>query len=70
MLFYEEMEDSNSPPSYIEAINSPSVQSSTPKQERKEELKPKLCKMEKTSAGFGFHLNGVQGMFVQYIKEV
>lgn len=70
MLFYEEMEDSNLPPSYIEAINTPSVQSSTPKQERKEELKPKLCKMEKTSASFGFHLNGVQGMLGQYIKEV
>ncbi|KAM9449064.1 Na(+)/H(+) exchange regulatory cofactor NHE-RF3-like isoform 1-T2 [Salvelinus alpinus] len=30
----------------------------------------KLCKMEKTSAGYGFHLNGIQGVFGQYIKEV
>lgn len=31
---------------------------------------PKLCKMEKTSAGFGFHLNGIQGVFGQCIKQV
>ncbi|XP_041739144.2 Na(+)/H(+) exchange regulatory cofactor NHE-RF3-like [Coregonus clupeaformis] len=30
----------------------------------------KLCKMEKTSAGYGFHLNGIQGVCGQYIKEV
>lgn len=70
MLFYEDMKDSNLPPSYTEAINLPSVQSFTPKQERREGLKTKLCKMEKTSAGFGFHLNAVEGMFGQYIKEV
>ncbi|XP_052004553.1 Na(+)/H(+) exchange regulatory cofactor NHE-RF3-like [Xyrauchen texanus] len=32
--------------------------------------KPKLCKLEKTAAGFGFHLNGIQGVSGQYIKEV
>ncbi|XP_044072311.1 Na(+)/H(+) exchange regulatory cofactor NHE-RF3 [Siniperca chuatsi] len=71
MLFWEEMKDSNSPPSYTEAINFPApVQPSTPVQKREEGLKPKLCKMEKTSAGYGFHLNGIQGVSGQYIKEV
>ncbi|XP_026150682.1 Na(+)/H(+) exchange regulatory cofactor NHE-RF3 [Mastacembelus armatus] len=71
MLFWEETKNSNSPPSYIEAINLPApVQSSTPPQQQGEELKPKLCKMEKTSGGYGFHLNGVQGVCGQYIKEV
>ncbi|XP_018533784.1 Na(+)/H(+) exchange regulatory cofactor NHE-RF3 [Lates calcarifer] len=71
MLFWEEMKDSNSPPSYTEAINLPAapVRPSTRFQERVE-LKPKLCKMEKTSAGYGFHLNGIQGVCGQYIKEV
>lgn len=32
--------------------------------------KPKLCRLEKTAAGFGFHLNGIQGVNGQYIKEV
>uniref|UniRef100_A0A3B4AAK4 PDZ domain-containing protein n=1 Tax=Periophthalmus magnuspinnatus TaxID=409849 RepID=A0A3B4AAK4_9GOBI len=45
-----------SPPSYNE--------------DREEDLKPKLCRMEKTSAGYGFHLNGIQGVCGQYIKEV
>ncbi|XP_056246198.1 Na(+)/H(+) exchange regulatory cofactor NHE-RF3 [Seriola aureovittata] len=71
MLFWEEMRDANSPPSYKEAMSIPApVRPSTPVQERKEELKPKLCKMEKTSAGYGFHLNGIQGVSGQYIKEV
>ncbi|XP_042350900.1 Na(+)/H(+) exchange regulatory cofactor NHE-RF3 [Plectropomus leopardus] len=65
MLFLEEIKDSNSPPSYTEAINLPA-----PGQVKKEDLKPKLCKMERTSAGYGFHLNGIQGVSGQYIKEV
>ncbi len=70
MVFWEEMNDSNSPPSYTEALNLPApVQPSTPVLKR-EELKPKLCKMKKTSAGYGFHLNGIQGVNGQYIKEV
>lgn len=32
--------------------------------------KPKLCRLEKTAAGYGFHLNGIQGVHGQYIKEV
>ncbi|XP_035250680.1 Na(+)/H(+) exchange regulatory cofactor NHE-RF3 [Anguilla anguilla] len=35
-----------------------------------EEYKPKLCKLEKTASGFGFHLNGVHGVPGQYLKEV
>uniref|UniRef100_A0A3Q0QNK7 PDZ domain containing 1 n=1 Tax=Amphilophus citrinellus TaxID=61819 RepID=A0A3Q0QNK7_AMPCI len=35
-----------------------------------EELRPKLCKLEKTSTGFGFHLNGVQGVYGHYIQKV
>ncbi|XP_048827298.1 Na(+)/H(+) exchange regulatory cofactor NHE-RF3 [Brienomyrus brachyistius] len=35
-----------------------------------QQLKPKLCRMEKTSSGFGFHLNGIQGVPGQYIQEV
>ncbi|XP_036965955.1 Na(+)/H(+) exchange regulatory cofactor NHE-RF3 [Acanthopagrus latus] len=70
MLFCEEM-DSSSPPSYTEAVNLPAPgRPSTPAQERTELLKPKLCKMEKTSAGYGFHLNGIQGICGQYIKDV
>ncbi|XP_076858014.1 Na(+)/H(+) exchange regulatory cofactor NHE-RF3 [Brachyhypopomus gauderio] len=32
--------------------------------------KPKLCRLEKTGAGYGFHLNGIQGVQGQYIKQV
>ncbi|KAM4561213.1 Na(+)/H(+) exchange regulatory cofactor NHE-RF3 [Fundulus diaphanus] len=71
MLFWEEMKDSNSPPSYTEALSLPApVQPSTSVKDREEELKPKLCRMEKTSAGYGFHLNGVEGVHGQYIAEV
>nr|XP_057938440.1 Na(+)/H(+) exchange regulatory cofactor NHE-RF3 isoform X2 [Doryrhamphus excisus] len=78
MLFWEEKKDSLSPPSYSEATTFPMVTSSTPaveeekeeKEEKEEELKPKLCKMEKGASGFGFHLNGISGVYGQYIKEV
>ncbi|XP_060909443.1 Na(+)/H(+) exchange regulatory cofactor NHE-RF3 [Labrus mixtus] len=71
MLFLEEFQDSNLPPSYTEAIKLPApVQPSIPVEVRKEELKPKLCKMEKTAAGYGFHLNGIQGVCGQYIMDV
>lgn len=63
--------DSNSPPSYTEAINLPvPVKPSISVPEREEELKPKLCRMGKTSGGYGFHLNGIQGVCGQYIMEV
>lgn len=71
MLYWEEMKGSNSPPSYTEALSLPApARPSTPVPESRDELKPKLCKMEKTSAGYGFHLNGLQGVCGQYIKEV
>lgn len=71
MLFWEEMKGPNSPPSYTEAMKMPaSVQPSTSAQEKEKDLRPKLCKMEKTSAGYGFHLNGIEGVFGQYIQEV
>ena len=71
MLFWEERKDSLSPPSYTEALSLPApVRPAAPVQEREEELKPKLCKMKKTAAGYGFHLNGIQGVCGQYIKEV
>ncbi|XP_037345225.2 Na(+)/H(+) exchange regulatory cofactor NHE-RF3 [Pungitius pungitius] len=71
IVFLGEMSESNPPPSYIEALNLPSpVQRAVPEESRKEELKPKLCKMEKDSSGYGFHLNGLQGVLGHYIKEV
>ncbi|XP_029314745.1 Na(+)/H(+) exchange regulatory cofactor NHE-RF3 [Cottoperca gobio] len=71
MLFLEEMMGSNELPSYTEALNLPApVRQPTPVKGREEELKPKLCKMEKTPGGYGFHLNGIQGLSGQHIKEV
>uniref|UniRef100_UPI0037E8E220 Na(+)/H(+) exchange regulatory cofactor NHE-RF3 n=1 Tax=Semicossyphus pulcher TaxID=241346 RepID=UPI0037E8E220 len=71
MLFWEDKHNSNSPPSYTEAINLPApVKPSVLVQDKEEELKPKLCKMVKTADGYGFHLNGLQGVCGQYIKEV
>lgn len=71
MLFYDHLRGSISPPSYKEAITLPSpVQLSSSVEMMREELKPKLCKLEKTSAGYGFHLNGIEGVCGQYIKEV
>ncbi|XP_034042296.1 Na(+)/H(+) exchange regulatory cofactor NHE-RF3 [Thalassophryne amazonica] len=71
VIFWEEMQSSLSPPSYTEAINLPApVQLSTTIDEREEELKPKLCRLEKTAAGFGFHLHGIQGIPNQCIKEI
>ncbi|XP_077436900.1 Na(+)/H(+) exchange regulatory cofactor NHE-RF3 [Vanacampus margaritifer] len=75
MLFWEEKKGSLAPPSYSEAVTFPATfKPLRPAQEKKKdeevELKPKLCKMEKTAAGYGFHLNGVQGVFGQCIKEV
>uniref|UniRef100_A0A8C6TGD2 PDZ domain containing 1 n=1 Tax=Neogobius melanostomus TaxID=47308 RepID=A0A8C6TGD2_9GOBI len=71
MLFWEEMKSLASPPSYNEAVTIPAaVRPPSPVQEKDDDLKPKLCRMEKTSAGYGFHLNGIQGVCGQYIKEV
>ncbi|XP_022055050.1 Na(+)/H(+) exchange regulatory cofactor NHE-RF3 [Acanthochromis polyacanthus] len=71
MLFWEDMKDSHLPPSYTEAITLPTTsQQSTPVQEREEDLKPKLCKLERTSGTYGFHLNAIKGVLGQHIKEV
>ncbi|XP_014858411.1 PREDICTED: Na(+)/H(+) exchange regulatory cofactor NHE-RF3-like [Poecilia mexicana] len=71
MLFWEEMKGSNSPPSYTEALSLPApAQKSMAGRDKTEELRPKLCRMEKTSAGYGFHLNGIEGVLGQYITEV
>ncbi|XP_053733202.1 Na(+)/H(+) exchange regulatory cofactor NHE-RF3 [Synchiropus splendidus] len=63
MIFWDETGRAAPPPSYTEAVH---TQSFT----RPEEPVPKLCRMEKTSSTFGFHLNGIQGVFGQYIKDV
>ncbi|XP_068614745.1 Na(+)/H(+) exchange regulatory cofactor NHE-RF3-like [Brachionichthys hirsutus] len=71
VVFCEDAKTSSSPPSYSEALNLPTPSSSSlAPQVTKEGLKPKLCTMEKTSGGFGFHLNSIQGVCGQYIMEV
>lgn len=71
MLFLEDMKDSNSPPSYGEIITLPiDTRSSTPELGRREDAKPRLCRMERTSTGYGFHLNGIEGLQGHYISEV
>ncbi|XP_024142708.1 Na(+)/H(+) exchange regulatory cofactor NHE-RF3 [Oryzias melastigma] len=68
IIFWEEMKDSNSPPSYTEVMNTATP--AQPDEEEEEDLKPKFCRMEKAPDGYGFHLNGIQGVFGQFIKEV
>ncbi|XP_059417150.1 Na(+)/H(+) exchange regulatory cofactor NHE-RF3-like isoform X2 [Carassius carassius] len=67
LLYWKEMR--GSPPSYAaheaEAIPAPAVPAPADV-----DHKPKLCRLEKTAAGFGFHLNGILGVNGQYIKEV
>ncbi|CAL8322433.1 unnamed protein product [Merluccius merluccius] len=73
MLFLDEMKDSASPPSYTEAIHLPAPRNAAPPAVTMEEdqaLKPKLCKMQKTPGGYGFHLNGIQGVCGQHIQQV
>lgn len=69
LLYWEEMRSSLPQP-----INPEPERDVTPvpaMPDAVEELyKPKLCRMEKTAAGYGFHLNGIQGEYGQYIKEV
>ncbi|KAG7258877.1 hypothetical protein CRUP_018564, partial [Coryphaenoides rupestris] len=75
MLFWEERESSASPPSYTEAIHLPAPGHSAAtavrgEKEEHDELKPKLCRMQKNPEGYGFHLNGIQGLCGQHIKQV
>lgn len=80
LLFWEE--NQASAPSHPEPVRQPEHQPATPSPSpppsptpsptpaATEDYKPKLCRLEKTPAGFGFHLNGIQGVTGQYIKEV
>lgn len=71
MLFHDTLNDHSLPPSYSEALYLPShAKPATPEPENTEELEPKLCKMQKSSGSFGFHLNGVQGKDGHFISEV
>ncbi|XP_058249289.1 Na(+)/H(+) exchange regulatory cofactor NHE-RF3 [Hemibagrus wyckioides] len=70
LLYWEETrsslpQTSNPEPEHVNVTPVPAIP------EAAEEIyKPKLCRMEKTAAGYGFHLNGIQGVCGQYIKEV
>lgn len=69
LLYWEEMRSSLPQPSNPEPENNVIPVPAMP--DAAEEIyKPKLCRMEKTAAGYGFHLNGIQGVHGQYIKEV
>lgn len=71
MLFYDTLNDHSLPPSYSEALYLPShAKPSTPEPEETEEHEPKLCRMQKSSGIFGFHLNCVQGIDGHFISEV
>lgn len=60
-----------SPPSYSEALYlPPRATQSTSEPQRREKLEPKLCRMQKSSGSFGFHLNGIQGISGHFISEV
>ncbi|TSL16103.1 Na(+)/H(+) exchange regulatory cofactor NHE-RF3 [Bagarius yarrelli] len=71
-----------SPLIYWEEMRSSLLQTSNPEPEHnatpvpampepvEKVYEPKLCRMEKTAAGYGFHLNGIQGVYGQYIKDV
>lgn len=73
MLFWEEIKGFASPPSYTEAVHLPPPgRLTTPGGSQGEEpqLKPKLCKMQKSSVGYGFHVNGILGQSRQHIEQV
>ncbi|XP_061089962.1 Na(+)/H(+) exchange regulatory cofactor NHE-RF3 [Conger conger] len=80
LLYWEEMRGplpQPSPPASPKAMAKPITalpaydQAPAPAKPSEDNYKPKLCKLEKTSSGFGFHLNGIIGETGQYfIKEV
>lgn len=71
LLFLDALNDSSLPPSYSEALYLPThAQPSTPEPDRREELKPKLCRMQKSSGTFGFHLNGIEEKDGHFLSEV
>ncbi|XP_026877909.2 Na(+)/H(+) exchange regulatory cofactor NHE-RF3 [Electrophorus electricus] len=67
LLYWEEMRDSLPKTNHAEPATSP-VPAAPGHAE--EDYKPKLCRLEKTEAGYGFHLNSIQGVQGQYIKQV
>ncbi|XP_062861397.1 Na(+)/H(+) exchange regulatory cofactor NHE-RF3 [Trichomycterus rosablanca] len=69
LLFWEEMGHLPNQPSQPEPENIAMPVPAMP-EPAEQTYKPKLCRLEKTAAGFGFHLNGIQGIHGQYIKEV
>ncbi|XP_060732220.1 Na(+)/H(+) exchange regulatory cofactor NHE-RF3 isoform X1 [Tachysurus vachellii] len=69
LLYWEETR--SSPPQQSNPEPEPNVTPVPAVPDAAEKIyKPKLCRMEKTAAGYGFHLNGIQGVHGQYIKEV
>lgn len=69
LLYWEEMRSSL--PQQSNPEPEPNVTSVPAMPDSAEKIyKTKLCRMEKTAAGYGFHLNGIQGVHGQYIKEV
>lgn len=70
-LFLDSLNDPNLPPSYSEALYLPKhAQPSTSESDRRGELKPKLCRMQRSSGSFGFHLNGIEGKDGHFLSEV
>ncbi|KAK6485625.1 Na(+)/H(+) exchange regulatory cofactor NHE-RF3-like [Huso huso] len=77
LLYWDEVMDSHSEAaepapatsSQDSSEHKPRPAASTPSQESSEH-KPRLCLLEKTSGGFGFHLNAIQGLPGQFVKEV
>uniref|UniRef100_A0A3B1KAJ8 PDZ domain containing 1 n=1 Tax=Astyanax mexicanus TaxID=7994 RepID=A0A3B1KAJ8_ASTMX len=67
-----EPEPKPAPPPFPEATPAPEtpLSSPVPPYPGEEYYKPKLCRLVKTSTGYGFHLNGIQGVHGQYIKDV
>lgn len=71
LLFLDALNEPSLPPSYSEALYLPThAQPSTPEPGSREELKPKLCRMLKSSGSFGFHLNGIEGKDGHFLSEV
>ncbi|XP_066562252.1 Na(+)/H(+) exchange regulatory cofactor NHE-RF3 [Amia ocellicauda] len=83
LLFWEEMKDCfDSAPEKVRPTHQQEAQQSSavpvqlpsptppPPSEEQKDYKPKLCKLRKTTGGFGFHLNAIQGIQGQFVKEV
>nr|XP_006639317.1 PREDICTED: Na(+)/H(+) exchange regulatory cofactor NHE-RF3 isoform X1 [Lepisosteus oculatus] len=85
MQYWEEVKDSYSyapapvpaiPQQAEESASVPAIPVENPTPEaplaiqEREDYKPKLCKLEKSPTGFGFHLNAIRGVPGQFFKEV